>query len=200
MAEIAAIDVLRGDMKVRDGRGHSSGHPCADDQGDEFDDRKEDCDSNQDVGDSADKFSERSKEMAVKHSRTSCDKECRADIGAFAIWPIDDGQGRSEGDLTIEAAAGIRDLANSENGVPCSVLVLLASRLIVRGHDEAAFGLLLQGSSTGSGGWSGRRIRFTADSRGRERDLAEPNRDFPNEILVEWFAGYYCQLVGAYLQ
>src|SRR4051812_50096941 len=106
--------------------------------------------------------------MAVKHSRTSGDKECRADIGAFAIWPIDDGQGRSEGDLTIEAAAGIRDLANSENGVPCSVLVLLASRLIVRGHDEAAFGLLLQGSSTGSGGSSGRGVLVPAAPGGRD--------------------------------
>src|SRR6201993_349441 len=117
MAEVAAVDVASGDMQVCDGGGDRPRHARADDQGDKFDDREEDRDPQQDVGDSANEFSKGSEQMAVENRRTSCDLENGAVLVGSSLIPIDHRKWCAESDFAVEAGGGFGYGSDGESGM-----------------------------------------------------------------------------------
>src|SRR5580698_5481194 len=104
MAEIAAIDVLGRVIELRHRLSHGASHAGTDDQGNEFDDRKEDMNPEQNVFDAAGDISQRCKQMSVENRRPGSHHYKGASPRTVARRPIDYRQWRAKGDLPVHHA------------------------------------------------------------------------------------------------
>src|SRR4051794_16008836 len=108
MAEVAAVHVTSRVMKLGHRCSHGSRHARSNDQGDEFDDRKKDCDSDQEVNNTSHEFAKRRKQVSIEDGRTRGDLQNCQNLLRCTGLPVQHRKWSAKGDFTVETAGRFR--------------------------------------------------------------------------------------------
>ena len=166
--------MLGGVIELRHGAGHGPGHARTDDQGDQFNDREEDEDSEQNVLDTSDKIPQRREQMSVKHRRASPHLHQSPDPRSFSGFPVQHRQRRWKRDLTVHAVDCSRHCAHGKGLTQmhrsATSLVDQNSVLVISGIR----GIALCSGISRSG------VVFLRKIRNKNRDLAHVRGDLPH--------------------